>query len=97
MLFEKPTPGYLIPTTVTAGAVGNGLDLEPNYPSGRKLQTPLGAIALYDRATEIAAPLPGASAGDGRPASIELHVLVQACNDNGVCLPPDTIGLTVGY
>ena len=59
-------------------ALGNGLDLEPNYPNGRKLQTPLGAINVYDRATEIAAPLPAALAGDGRPASIELHVPVQA-------------------
>ena len=68
-----------------------------NYSSGRELQTPLGAIAVYDRATEIAAPLPAALAGDGRPASIELHVLAQACNDDSVCLLPDTIGLTVGY
>ncbi|MEE8305015.1 MAG: protein-disulfide reductase DsbD domain-containing protein, partial [Candidatus Tectomicrobia bacterium] len=80
---------YLIATTITAG---DGPELAFAYPRGKALATPLGPIQVYDHAVEIGAPLP-----TGDTSGIRLAARVQACNDSGICLLPNTISLTLAY
>ncbi len=78
---------FLIPTEITASA-DNPLPLQIDYPPGRWIDSGLGeAWAVYDDGTSLRAALPG----NIPDQPLNVAVRVQACHDEGRCLPPDTL------
>ena len=88
---------FLIPTTLSAAVRNGGPFLDPTYPSASTLQTPLGLLSVYDDATQIRSPLPAGLKKDGAAKTIELRLEAQACNEAGICLPPDTLEATLFF
>lgn len=78
---------FLIPTEITASA-DNPLPLQVDYPPGRRIDSGLGEPwAVYDDGTSIPVVLPGNNTDD----PLNVAVRVQACHDEGRCLPPATL------
>ncbi|HLQ84568.1 MAG TPA: protein-disulfide reductase DsbD N-terminal domain-containing protein [Salinisphaeraceae bacterium] len=87
---------FLIPTSITAHAGDNELAPEVDWPAGKDSGIELGGteIQVYDSDTEIPVQLDDAAAKALQAGQLELEVVVQACSDDGICLPPSTLNVT---
>jgi hypothetical protein len=81
----------LIPTSVQTEIDGGELQVIPRYPAGRKIDSPLGKVAIYENGITIPARLVPVRLPKGRQSPLVISVHAQACNDTGRCLLPSTI------
>lgn len=89
---------FLIPTVASGSADGEALSTEPRYPPGRMSEIKLGgkAIAVYDDGAQIRFAPEAREAGRIKDAGkLDLSVRVQACSDDGVCLAPSDLSITL--
>jgi DsbC/DsbD-like thiol-disulfide interchange protein len=82
-----------VETTVTAGPANAPLPITVQYPPGKLVKDEtLGEYRSYEETVTIRGVVKRA-AGDAGP--VELHLKIQACNDQEMkCLPPATITVT---
>lgn len=85
---------FLIPTAASAAANGEPVDIPIQYPPGRVSDITLGdtAIEVYDDGANIRV-IPTEEAKEA--GVVELKVRVQACSDEGVCLAPSDLSVTL--
>ena len=88
---------FLIPTTLRASLRNGDPFPEPIYPAGKTLQTPLGPLAVYEHAAEVRSSLPPGLSKDGTTETINLVLQAQACNEAGICLPPETLKARISF
>ncbi len=78
---------YLIPTTILRGHEGSLHEVQANYPAGRSSGIIIEGkdIQVYEDGALIR--IPGVASLNGDP----IVVRVQACNTQGICLPPANV------
>jgi len=87
---------FLIPTEVTLHVDGRPVAIDPRYPAPTdRFATPLGEepIAVYESGVVIHADVAADAGLEG--AVPRARVRLQACNDEGRCLPPATVDTPV--
>ncbi len=77
---------FLIPTTVSASLGGRALSVQASYPAGEVITTPVGEWRVYEGLVDIPLTLQAAEVASG--GKLDVTVRVQACDDQGQCLPP---------
>ncbi len=85
------TLDFLVPTRLDAAISGGDVLPGPVYPAAKMLQTPLGALGVFEHGARLVVPLPGGFVEEAAGKTVELRLEAQACNDTGTCLPPETI------
>ena len=89
---------FLIPTVASGAANGSAVDLLAQYPAGRVSDITLGdtAIEVYDDGVQIRLlPKEEDLALVKEAGELDLSVRVQACSDEGVCLAPSDLSVTL--
>ena len=82
---------FLIPTVAKSSAGGQSLDIPTEYPRGRVSDIVLGdtALEVYDDGASIRLlPDEKQTAALKEAGKLDMTVRVQACSDEGVCLAP---------
>lgn len=85
---------FLVPTAIQAKAGGKTLALDIDWPEGHNSGIVLGgtAIKVYSDNTVIPVRLsPAATQAVHSVGQLSLNIRVQACSDDGLCLPPSTL------
>lgn len=85
---------FLVATTIVARSGGETLALNIAWPEGRDSGIELGGtrIKVYDDNTVIPVQLARTTATKAHTAGqLTLNVRVQACSNDGICLPPSTL------
>lgn len=89
---------FLIPTVASSSVNGQSLDIPIQYPRGRVSDITLGdtALEVYDDDASIRLlPDETHTAMLKKVGTLDLTVRVQACSDEGVCLAPADLPLTL--
>jgi len=89
---------FLIPTVASSSVNGELLEIQTRYPRGRVSDITLGDIALevYDDDANIRLlPDEKQIAMLKEAGKLDMTVRVQACSDEGVCLAPADLPLTL--
>jgi len=82
---------FLIPTVAKSSAGGQSLDIPTEYPRGRVSDIVLGdtALEVYDDGASIRLlPDEKQTTALKEAGKLDMTVRVQACSDEGVCLAP---------
>lgn len=82
---------FLIPTVAKSSAGGQSLDIPTEYPRGRVSDIVLGdtALEVYDDGASIRLlPDEKQTTALKEAGKVDMTVRVQACSDEGVCLAP---------
>ena len=90
-----PSMEALIPTSLTLALAGQDLASKIVYPESQTLDTPIGPLSIYKDSAEIRTNLADALPQDHGAERLELQLTMQACNDSGTCLPPETLSLSL--
>ncbi|MDF0749723.1 protein-disulfide reductase DsbD N-terminal domain-containing protein [Marinobacter sp. 71-i] len=89
---------FLIPTVASSSVNGQSLDIPTQYPRGRVSDITLGdtALEVYDDDASIRLlPDEKHTAMLKEAGKLDMTVRVQACSDEGVCLAPADLPLTL--
>ncbi|MBF24574.1 MAG: hypothetical protein CML18_13600 [Pusillimonas sp.] len=89
---------FLIPTVASSSVNGQSLDIPIQYPRGRVSDITLGdtALEVYDDDASIRLlPDETHTARLKEAGKLDMTVRVQACSDEGVCLAPADLPLTL--
>tara|TARA_R110001583_G_C5665453_1_gene410079 strand:+ start:4632 stop:5186 length:555 start_codon:yes stop_codon:yes gene_type:complete len=89
---------FLIPTVASSSVNGQSLEIPTRYPRGRVSDITLGdtALAVYDDDASIRLlPDEKQTAMLKEAGKLDMTVRVQACSDEGVCLAPADLPLTL--
>jgi hypothetical protein len=89
---------FLIPTVASSSVNGQSLDIPIQYPRGRVSDITLGdtALEVYDNDASIRLlPDEKQTAMLKEAGKLDMTVRVQACSDEGVCLAPADLPLTL--
>lgn len=87
---------FLVPTQIEVRAGGKALPVRIDWPSGHDSGIQLGGtpIEVYSNNTTIPVQFgPAAARTIAATGQLSLSVLVQACSNSGLCLPPSKIKL----
>jgi hypothetical protein len=89
---------FLIPTVASSSVNGQSLEIPTQYPRGRVSDITLGdtALEVYDDDASIRLlPDEKQTAMLREAGKLDMTVRVQACSDEGVCLAPADLPLTL--
>lgn len=85
---------FLVPTTIQARAGGETLPLQITWPKGHDSDIELSGTAIQVYSDDTVIPVkfgPEAAQAVDAARRLTLKVRVQACSDDGLCLPPSTL------
>jgi len=89
---------FLIPTVASSSVNGQSLEIPTQYPRGRVSDITLGdtALEVYDDDASIRLlPDEKQTAMLKEAGKLDMTVRVQACSDEGICLAPADLPLTL--
>jgi len=89
---------FLIPTAASSSVNGQSLEIPIQYPRGRVSDITLGdtALEVYDDGASIRLlPDEKQTAMLQEAGKLDVKVRVQACSEDGVCLAPSDLPLTL--
>mgnify|MGYP000155320354 FL=1 len=89
---------FLIPTVASSSVNGQSLEIPTQYPRGRVSDITLGAtdLEVYDDDASIRLlPDEKQTAMVKEAGKLDMTVRVQACSDEGICLAPADLPLTL--